>query len=177
MLQLVLGSMMSGKTTELIRRLTRAQIAGKRVVLLRPEKDDRPELTHNQINYDIEEIFVSSIDDINWKEYDVIGIDEGQFFNSGFARRVDHVANLNRKVIVSALNGTSEREPFETIQQLIPLADDITFEHAICTDCGSEYGSCSFYKLGSKTEAVKVGGKEAYTALCRNCYLKRMNEM
>lgn len=177
MLQLILGSMFSGKTTELIRRLTRAQIAGKKVVLLRPERDNRANLTHNQVNHEIEEKFVSSIKDINWKEYEVIGIDEGQFFNDDFVRRVDHVANTGRKVIISALNGTSEREPFETIQQLLPLADDITFEHAVCTDCGSEVASYSFYKLGSKTEAVIVGGKEAYTALCRNCYIKRSNEM
>lgn len=177
MLQLILGPMFGGKTTELIRRLTRAQIAGKRVVLLRPDKDNRPELTHNKVSYDIEERFVSSIDDINWKEYEVIGIDEGQFFNSDFARRIDHVASSNRKVIISALNGTSEREPFETILQLIPLADDISYEPAVCTDCGSEHASYSFYILGTKTEAVKVGGKEAYTALCRNCYIKRSNEM
>lgn len=177
MLQIILGPMFGGKTTELIRRLTRAQIGGKKVVLLRPKRDNRAKLTHSQSSHNLEEIFVSSVSDINWKEYEVIGIDEGQFFNSDFVQTVEKIANTSRKVIISALNGTSEREPFDTIQKLIPLSDDISYEAAVCTDCGSENGSFSFYKLGAKTEAVKVGGKEAYTALCRKCYLKRVNEM
>lgn len=165
---------MGGKTTELIRQLTRAKIAGKKVVLLRPSRDNRPNLTHSQLTHDIEEVFVSSVDDIDWREYDVIGVDEGQFFNNNFPERIDHVANTGRKVVISALNGTSERKPFETIQKLIPLVDDITYEPAVCTDCGSEHASYSYYKLGSKTENVKIGGGEAYTALCRNCYMEKM---
>lgn len=175
MLHLILGSMYSGKTSELIRLLTRAKIANKKVVLLRPETDNRPNLTHSRLTHDIEEVFVSSLSDVNWKNYDVIGVDEGQFFDENLVKQADHIASTKRKVIISALNGTSERGPFGVIQSLIPLVDDITFEHAVCTDCGSEFASCSFYKLGSKTESVIVGGENEYTALCRDCYNTRLS--
>jgi thymidine kinase len=175
MLQLILGSMFGGKTTELIRRLTRASIAGKHVVILRPNTDNRSHLTHSQLTHKLEEKFVDSISEINWEEYDVIGVDEGQFFNSNFVDDVNKIADSGRKVIIAGLNGTSERKPFENIQALIPHVDDIIFMPAVCTNCGSEHGVYSFYKLGEKTQAVKVGGEEAYTALCRACYNEKSN--
>ena len=174
MLTLILGPMFSGKTSELIRLLVRASIAGKKVVLLRPETDTRGFLTHDNKDYSLEEKFVSTVNIADCLDYDVIGIEEGQFFNSSFKESVNKLADMGKEVIISALNGTSEREPFDSIQSLIPDAETIIKLNAICTECGSEYGSYSFFRAGNKTDKVKVGDIHEYTALCRNCYKKHL---
>lgn len=175
MITLIIGPMFSGKTSELVRLLVRASIAGKKVILLRPEKDTRKFLTHDNKEYSLEEKFV---DDINshikeLKEYDVIGIEEGQFFPH-LLGACNLLAGDGKEIIISALNGTSESESFDVIQELIPHVESIIKLNAICTECGSEYGSYSFYRAGNKTDKVKVGDIHEYTALCRNCYNKAM---
>lgn len=176
MVTLILGPMMSGKTSELIRLLVRAQIAGKKVILVRPESDTRDYLTHDRKDHQLQEIKATSLSNIpNIFNYDVVGIDEGQFFNSMFMGDVNALANRGKEVIISALNGTSEAYPFENVQELIPWSESIIKLNAICTKCGSEYGAFSYYKPGKKTEKVHVGGAEEYTALCRDCYNMMMN--
>lgn len=165
--------MMSGKTSELVRQLVRAQIAGKRVILLRPNTDNREFLTHSKLTHDIEEKFISSINEFDPKEYDVIGVDEFQFFPEDSAYKIDTIVNMDKIIIVSALNGTSERTTFQTVQNIIPLVDDIIFEAAVCTECGDDHAPFTHYKLGEKNEDVKVGGQHEYTALCRKCYIKK----
>lgn len=169
MLTLILGGMFSGKTTELLRRLERAKIAGKEVILLRPKSDTRGVLTHSRLSHNIEEMFVSELDLDHLKQYDVVGIDEGQFFNHDFVKNVNWLADA-RQVYISALNGTSERTPFNTIQQLVPHADYIDFKTAVCTRCGTDHAAFSYYKAGKKTEDIKVGDEGEYTALCRDCW-------
>ena len=170
MLQLILGPMFSGKTSELIRRLERASIAGKRVVLLRPKTDTRGHLTHDNKESKIPVHFVDRLYEIEHSEGDVIGVDEAQFFDYPlFATEIDHLAQ-HCTVIACGLNGTSERTPFGAIQSLIPLCDSIDMLTAICTGCGSEMGTFSYFKAGNKEGDVEVGGKDKYTTLCRACY-------
>lgn len=174
MLQLILGPMFSGKTSELIRRLERAKIAGKNVVLLRPKTDTRDRLTHDDKESKVPVRFVDRLYEIEHSEglarIDVIGVDEAQFFNYPmFATEIDHLA-MHCTVIACGLNGTSERTPFEPIQSLIPLCDSIDMLTAICTNCGSEQGAFSYYKAGDKDSDVVVGGKDVYTTLCRSCH-------
>ena len=179
MIKLILGSMFSGKSSEMIRLLVRAQIAGKSVILLRPKIDDRGFLTHDNKAVDILEVSVDKIIGgvLNILDYDVIGIDEGQFFQYPNAvRDINILADKGKEIIVTALNGTSERGTFDTVQGLIPYAEDIIKLNAICTDCGSEYGAYSYYLAGDKQDKVKVGDSSEYTALCRRCYNNRMNK-
>lgn len=175
-IEMILGPMYSGKTTELLRRLTRLQIGGSRVILLRPNIDNRGILTHDCLDHKIQEQFVDTILDFkDFDSVDVIGVDEGQFFK-GLAKDVNHLANLGKIVIISGLHATSEAEPFPEIQACVPISESITKLNAVCTQCGSQEGSFTFYKKGRKTEAVLVGEHE-YTALCRECYygLKKNN--
>lgn len=167
-IEIIIGSMFSGKTTELLRRLTRLQIGGNKVILLRPTVDNRGILTHDCLDHKIREQFVSKVSDYDCSNVDVVGIDEGQFFK-GLATDANHLANMGKIVIISGLNATSEAEPFPEIQACIPIVESITKLNAVCTQCGSQEGSFTFYKKGNKTEAVLVGEHE-YTALCRSCY-------
>ena len=173
MIRLILGPMFSSKTSQLISELERAKFAKKNVVLIRPKTDDRAFLTHSGILPPIEEVFLDRITGLgNAASYDVIGIDEGQFFPD-LARDVDNIANLGIKVIIAALNSTSEQQPFESVQGLIPLAEEIVKKNAVCMECGSEYATYSYYKAGDKKDKIKTGGSEDYEALCRECYHKK----
>lgn len=168
--------MFSGKTSEMVRLLVRAQIAGKNVILLRPGIDNRGFLTHDRKNIEIEEVFVDKIIGgvLNILDYDIIGIDEAQFFKYPEAvKHINILADNGKEIIIAGLNGTSEREPFDTIQGLIPYAEEIIKLNAICTECGSEYGAYSYFLAGNKQDKVKIGDSHEYIALCRTCYNKR----
>lgn len=172
MVELIIGPMFSGKSSELLRRLTRYKIAGKSTILLRPKRDTRGFLTHDKKDNSIIEIFVENISDFkDVYDYDVIGVDEGQFFND--LKVVDILADMGLTVIVSALNGTSERTPFKSLQDIIPLADTITKLSAVCTNCGED-AQFSFYKVGNKENDIEIGEDE-YTALCRKCWNLKNN--
>jgi len=174
LIKIITGGMYSGKTSEMIRLLNRAKIAGKNVVLVRPNTDNRNFLTHSGLMHDIPEIFVDTLSELpNKLEYDLVGIDEGQFFTQ-LPHDANFLANNGVDVIVAALNGTSEQEPFESIQGLIPFAEEIQKLNAICMECGSEYGTFSYFKKGGKTDKIKTGGVSDYAALCRKCYNKHM---
>jgi len=170
-IKLYLGPMFSGKTTALISELERAKFAKKNVILIRPNTDDRKFLTHSGMKPPIEEVFLDEVSQLSNKlEYDIIGIDEGQFFLN-LAHDVNFLANNGVKVIISALNGTSEREPFDNIQDLIPYVEEIDKKNAVCAECGSEYATYSYYKSGDKKDKIKTGGASDYSALCRSCYI------
>ena len=170
MLELITGPMMSGKTTELLRRLERHQIAGADVCLFRPASDSRDKLTHTAREHNIR---VVATDEAKLSDeaqrFDVVGIDEVQFFPPSTASFLNESANA-RHVIVSGINATSELGPWDTVQALIPFCDDITYMHAVCVRCGNQYASKSYFAAGDKHEQVIVGGADKYVALCRNCY-------
>lgn len=179
MIKLITGPMMAGKTTELLRLLIRAKIAGKKTILIRPEIDTRGFLTHDKKEAEetlIEEKFLREIKAEELTEYDVIGIDEGQFFGQNLAEEANKLADQGKTIIISALNATSERTAFDNIQALIPHAEEIIKLNAICIDCGSEYATYSYYTAGRKKDKIKVGGSSDYIALCRHCYKRRVEQ-
>jgi len=169
MISLVCGPMFSGKTTEVIRRLERAHIAKKRVILLRPSTDTRSFLSHTEQEVSWLPQLRTSLVRLDVSEYDVIGIDEGQFHEGLKDFCLKH-SLMGKHVIVSALHATSESEMFEPIIELIPYCEEIEKLNAVCTRCGSDIGNYTFYTVGKKTEKVAVGGSETYTALCDQCY-------
>lgn len=172
MIELIIGPMFSGKSSELLRRLTRYKIAGKKTLLLRPNRDTRGFLTHDNKENSVSQTFVDSIADFkDLYDYDVIGVDEGQFFPD--LQLIDKWADMGITVIVSALNGTSEKKPFQSVQDIIPLSDHITKLSAVCTNCGED-AQFSFYKDGNKNSDIVVGEDE-YTALCRVCWNEKSN--
>ncbi len=171
MIQLIIGPMFSGKTTELLRRLQRAKIAGKKVVLLRPSIDTRKTITHDQLKStgDITQIILQNLSDFDINSYDYIGIDEGQFFNN-LAKNIVSWAEKDRHIIVAGLDATSELAPFEEIIQLIPYAEEVTKLNAVCTKCGSDYGAFTKFIGSEKKDKILVGGKGLYEARCRKCW-------
>jgi len=165
--------MFSGKSTELLRRLERARIAGKTVALLRPETDSRPRLTHNKARVDIDPTFLPSLEFFDASGCNVIGIAEGQFFPD-LSRYANEYAAMGAHVIVTGLPLTSELQPFVSIIDLLPFAEEIVRLNAICAQCGSEYGAFTHFKAGRKTQDILVGGSDLYDSLCRECYLRSL---
>jgi len=174
-IQLILGPMFSGKSSELLRRIRRYKLANKRVIVIKHELDlQRTEssylATHDQqiyeaVTYDKLESGLKEYS--NFEDYDIIGIDEGQFF-SDLALFSDKMANLGKIVIISALHSTFERKAFDYITQLIPLCEDITTLTAICKRCSAD---ASFnYRIGQSKELIFIGNEESYIPLCRSCY-------
>ena len=169
MITLVFGPMYSGKTTELLRRLERAHMAKKRVILLRPQIDSRPFLSHSTKDTSWLKQEYVSLREFDASEYDVIGIDEGQFHDGLKQFCLKH--SLSGKcIVISALHATSESQMFEPIIETLPYCEEIIKVNAVCMKCGSEHGNYTYFLAGNKTEKVAVGGTEEYTALCDKCY-------
>jgi thymidine kinase len=174
MITLILGPMHSGKTTELLRRLERFYLAQKSTILLRPSIDSRPFLTHSPKDVSwLQEEFVSSLVGYDISGNSAIGIDEGQF-HIGLADFCRTYASTDKNIVISALSATSEAEMFDSVVETIPYCDKMIKLNAVCTSCGSEFGSYTYYTIGKKTDKVVVGGPEAYTSLCACCYFERM---
>jgi thymidine kinase len=169
MITLIMGSMYSGKTTEMLRVLERGRWAGKKIVLLRPKKDTRPFLSHSvkDISW-LKELFVD-LKAFEANEYDIVGIDEAQFAH-GLKDFCLKYSSKKCKIVLSALHATSECEMFDPIIEIIPYCEEIIKLNAVCTGCGSEQGNYTFFKGGAKSEKVVVGGTDKYTALCAECY-------
>ena len=180
MIKLIFGPMYSGKTTELIRLLERAYIAGKKVIMLRPKIDTRGFLTHSKKDTSwLKEEFVD-LATFDASEYDVIGVEEGQFHKGlkDFCVKYSLMGSsaMGRQVVVSALHATSESEMFEEIIALIPYCEGIIKLNAVCTECGSEEGNYTYFMAGNKIEKVAVGGADIYTALCGACYHAHLHQ-
>lgn len=186
-IELITGSMFSGKTSTLIRKAERYTFANKKCIVLKWYRDKRyaPEgvqshiITHNNFAYECVPVSNDEINIMNTTFYDtilkrfnVILIDEGQFFDK-IAEYADFLANNGHIVIITALVGTYERKPFLNILNVIPLCDDITFLKAVCMGCLSE--DAPFIKLASGVERPNtiesIGGKEKYMSVCRSCHI------
>lgn len=170
-IQIIFGPMFSGKTTELMRRLKRFQIANHKVLIVKYAKDVRYDhagiATHDKqtmlavASMELESLKEKSL------EYSVIGIDEGQFFPDTVAY-AEEMANRGKIVIVAALDGTYQRIGFADILRLVPLAESVVKLNAVCMRCFEE---ASFTKRTSAETAVEViGGSDKYIATCRKCY-------
>jgi len=171
-IEVVCGSMFSGKTEELIRRVKRAMIAQQKVLILKPALDTRYDdsqvVSHNQNS--LVSISVNSSEEITNKVegYDVIAIDEAQFFDKGITNVCVKLANEGYRVIVCGLDMDFEGMPFGPMPELMSVAEFVTKLHAICASCG-DVASYS-YRLVASKDKVLLGEKDAYEARCRKCF-------
>ena len=172
-IEVVTGSMFSGKSEELIRRVRRAQIARQRVQIFKPQVDDRYATDHivshsemkmpSQVVKCAQEI-LQRVDD----RTEVVGIDEGQFFDSGLVAVANALADRGVRVIVAGLDQDYTGKPFEPMPQILAVAEYVDKTLAICMQCGAPANRTQ--RLTSSTDRVVVGGAEEYEARCRRCF-------
>jgi thymidine kinase len=173
-IEVICGSMFSGKTEELIRRLRRARIANLRVGIFKPLTDDRyhPE---NIVSHDDNSILSipvpnakTILDEVS--TVDVVGIDEAQFFDESLPEVCDILASKGTRVIVAGLDMDYQGNPFGQMPALLSKAEYITKLHAICMQCGN-IANYSYRKSGI-AEQLLIGNKDLYEPRCRICYAK-----
>lgn len=171
-IEVICGSMFSGKTEELIRRLRRAQIARQKVAIFKPLIDVRYSedhiVSHNQQK--IPSIAVEKAEDIlgHVGGAQVLGIDEAQFFDNSLVIVCRQLAKAGRRVIVAGLDKDYRGEPFEPIPQLLCEAEYITKTLAICMKCGNPASYTQ--RISNSSERVLLGATDTYEARCRNCF-------
>jgi len=180
-IEVICGSMFSGKTEELIRRMKRATFARQRVVIFKPQLDKRYSEA-NVVSHDRNEIpstpiakasdIITSLARTKDGEFDidVVGIDEAQFFDMRLVDVCNELAGSNVRVIIAGLDMDFKGIPFGPIPSLCAVADDVTKVHAICVKCGSlAYVS---HRLVHDDNRVLIGEQTEYEPLCRECYNK-----
>lgn len=173
-IEVICGSMFSGKTEELIRRLNRALIAKQKVEIFKPAVDKRYHeldvVSHNENA--IRSTPVQFADDIILLagNCEVVGIDEVQFFDDRIVNVANVLANSGKRVILAGLDMDFEGNPFEPMPQLLAIAEYVTKVHAICMKCG-DLASYS-YRLVEVKDKVVLGEKESYEARCRKCFFE-----
>lgn len=170
--EVVVGSMFSGKTEELIRRLKRAEIAGQKVEIFKPSTDTRYN-DEDVVSHDNNTIRSTPVDNSNnilllTADTEVVGIDEAQFFDAGLPEVCNTLANQGKRVIVAALDMDFSGKAFGPIPNLMAIAEYVTKVHAICMRCG-DLAQFSYRKIKSE-ELVLLGEKDEYEPLCRKCY-------
>lgn len=171
-IEVIAGSMFSGKTEELIRRLKRAKIAKQKVEIFKPAIDVRFSQTE-VVSHDENSIQSTPVGNsanilLLTGNVDVIGIDEAQFFDKGLIEVVTKLANMGIRVIVAGLDMDFKGKPFGPIPDLMAVADHITKVHAICVKCGN---IAQFsHRLSEKEQVVLLGEKDVYEPLCRGCF-------
>ena len=171
-IEVIAGSMFSGKTEELIRRLKRAKIAKQKVEIFKPAIDIRFSQTE-VVSHDENSIHSTPVGNsanilLLTGNVDVIGIDEAQFFDKGLIEVVTKLANMGIRVIVAGLDMDFKGKPFGSIPDLMAVADHITKVHAICVKCGN---IAQFsHRLSEKEQVVLLGEKDVYEPLCRGCF-------
>lgn len=171
-IEVVCGSMFSGKTEELIRRMRRAKFAKQRVEIFKPaidvrySDDDVVSHDHNVIPSTPVDTSASIL--LMSSETDVVGIDEAQFFDDGLVAVCNELANRGVRVIVAGLDMDYKGQPFGPMPALCAIADEVTKVHAICVRCGSlAYVS---HRLVANDKRVMLGEQAEYEPLCRECY-------
>ena len=173
-IEVVCGSMFSGKTEELIRRVKRAQIARQKICIFKPTIDIRYSredvVSHNQISIPAFPVEHSRLIRHMGMDYDVIAIDEAQFFDDGIIDVCNELANKGKRVIIAGLDMDYLGHPFGPMPNLLAIADEVYKTRAICMNCG---GLATFsYRLANNDQQVMLGEKQEYMPLCRSCYLK-----
>ena len=177
-LEVVCGSMFSGKTEELIKRIKKVELAGKKYKVFRPKTDSRS--PNNKIishaKNEISATIISNSKEIlkNCKDLDVIGIDEAQFFKQSLVKVCNTLANDGYRVIVAGLDMDYEGNPFGPMPNLMACAEEVKKVHAICVETGNSAGY-SFRKEKSK-DLVLIGEKKEYEPLSREVFIKKMNK-
>lgn len=174
-IELIIGPMFSGKTTELMRRIRALTIAKKKAHVINYSKDlrypgsDSSVVTHDGVSYPATLCGANDLENVvnSCQSFDVIGIDEGHFFRNLF-EVAELFANQGKIVIIAGLNSTFERKDFGDIPKLLSVADDMTFLHAICSICYNQ-AACS-KRITKSTELELIGGSDKYEARCRHCF-------
>ena len=173
-IEVIAGSMFSGKTEELIRRLKRAKIARLKVEIFKPAIDTRYSVAE-VVSHDENSILSTPVESsgnimLLTSDVDVIGIDEAQFFDAGLIEVSIALANLGIRVIIAGLDMDFKGKPFGPIPGLMAVADHITKVHAICMRCG-DVAQFS-HRLSNADKLVLLGEKNEYEPLCRSCFTK-----
>lgn len=177
-IEVVCGSMFSGKTEELIRRMRRAMFARQKVEIFKPSVDTRYS-EEDVVSHDKHKIQSTPIDSSGQilllaSDIDVVGIDEAQFFDDGLVDVCNQLANRGIRVIVAGLDMDFKGIPFGPIPALLAIADEVTKVHAICVRCGAlAYVS---HRTVANNRRVLIGETQEYEPLCRECYQKAINE-
>lgn len=173
-IEVIAGSMFSGKTEELIRRLKRAEIAKQKVEIFKPTIDVRYSedevVSHNENSIHSTPVESAATILLMVSDVDVVGIDEAQFFDMGLVEVCNKLANDGIRVIVAGLDMDYLGKPFGPIPEMFSTAEYITKVHAVCVRCGN---LAQFsYRLNKSDKLVLLGEKQEYEPLCRNCYNK-----
>lgn len=171
-IEVICGSMFSGKTEELIRRLKRAKIANQKVEIFKPKIDTRYD-KNEVVSHDANSILSIPVDHSSKllalsKGVGVVGVDEAQFFDEGLPDVCQQLANQGTRVIVAGLDMDFRGQPFGPIPNLLAVAEYITKVHAICQHCGNL--ATHSYRLSEEDSTVVLGEKDRYEARCRTCY-------
>ena len=171
-IEVICGSMFSGKTEELIRRLKRAKFAQLKVEIFKPSIDTRYDeeevVSHDKNSISSTPVPASSNILLMANGIDVVGIDEAQFFDDGIIDVCNQLANQGVRVIVAGLDMDFKGEPFGPMPALLATAEYITKVHAICVDCGDL--AHHSYRFTESNDLVLVGEQESYKPLCRKCF-------
>ena len=173
-IEVITGSMFSGKTEELIRRLKRAKIARLKLEIFKPAMDTRFSATevvsHDDNTFMSTPVETSGNILLLTADVDVVGIDEAQFFDNGLLEVSMALANQGIRVIIAGLDMDFKGKPFGPIPGLMAVADHITKVHAICMRCG-DVAQFS-HRFSNADKLVLLGEKDQYEPLCRSCYTK-----
>lgn len=172
-IEVVCGSMFSGKTEELIRRLKRAKFAKQKVEIFKPQVDVRYS-EEEVVSHDSNAILSTPVETaanilLLTGDVDVVGIDEAQFFDNGLIEVCNTLANNGVRVIVAGLDMDFKGKPFGPIPALVSIAEYVTKVHAICVHCGN---LAQFsHRLSANEKLVVLGEKDIYEPLCRSCFI------
>jgi thymidine kinase len=176
--EVITGSMFSGKTEELIRRLKRATFAGLKVEIFKPSMDQRYSETR-VVSHDQRSIISTPVDNASSilllaDDVDVVAIDEAQFFDNSIIDVCSKLADKGIRVVVAGLDMDFMGNPFGPMPGLLSIAEFVTKVHAICMRCGN-LAQFSFRK-SKEEQVVLLGEKDKYEPLCRNCYIEAMKK-
>ena len=175
-IEVICGPMFSGKTEELLRRLKRAQFAKLDIIVFKPKIDKRYD-TQKVVSHDENTIKAIPVDCAKnilqlVNQAQVVAIDEAQFFDADLVAVCNELANDGVRVIIAGLDMDFLGKPFGVMPQVLAIAEHITKVHAICVECTAIANHS--YRKTTDTTLVKLGEKEEYKALCRNCFSSKM---
>jgi thymidine kinase len=177
-IEVICGSMFSGKTEELIRRLKRAQFAKQKVEIFKPAVDTRYHEA-NVVSHDSNSIRSTPVNSsanimLLTSDVQVVGIDEAQFFDLGLAAVCNQLANNGVRVIVAGLDMDYLGKPFGPIPELLAIAEHVTKVHAICMCCGNIANHS--HRITDEESLVLLGESSNYEPLCRDCFKEQKNK-
>jgi thymidine kinase len=175
-IEVICGSMFSGKTEELLRRLRRAEFAKQSILLFKPIIDDRyateAVVSHQGQSWEAKRVAAAMDIQNSWQGEQIVAIDEAQFFDAAVVQVCSDLANKGVRVIVAGLDMDFKGVPFGPMPQLMAIAEYVSKVHAVCVHCG-KLAQFS-HRTVAQTQQVLVGAVEKYQPLCRSCYQKAL---